>query len=215
MASRTFGARGAESAWTTGFTLGAVLSIATFRTTAAARAHKALRTGGAILARLALLAGEAGEALIALHASCACGAVEARCAVMARTPSRALSARRPGGKPVADLILDMGVKGGDAGNLAVQTVHFVLHVVELVDDCFVAVCAGCGERGGSIARHTETSHRHNDQNEGQRSNRRQPALLLVGRVPIHDLIGIEVQRGGRTDCHGRSTLFQWVWAWGI
>jgi hypothetical protein len=55
----------------------------------------------------------------------------------------------------------MRVKRSDAGNFAIQTVHFVLDVVELVDDSLVAVRAGLGERAASVALDFETCHSDN------------------------------------------------------
>jgi len=59
------------------------------------------------------------------------------------------------------LIFNMRVKRSDAGNFAIQTVHFVLDVVELVDDSLVAVRAGLGERAASVALDIETCHSDN------------------------------------------------------
>jgi hypothetical protein len=68
------------------------------------------------------------------------------------------------------LIFNMGVKRGDAGNFAVQSVHFVFNIVEFVDDGLVAVRAGLGERVGRVAMYTEACHRCNHQHEGDGSN---------------------------------------------
>lgn len=107
VAGGAFRTREADSAGTTGFAFSAVFSIATFRAAAAARASKAFRADGTIFAWQALLAGQAWQALIALRASGACSAVEAGGAVAAGESSVACSAWRPGGQPIADLILNV------------------------------------------------------------------------------------------------------------
>jgi len=107
VAGGAFGTREANSTGTTSFAFSAVFSIATFRATAAARASKAFRADSTIFAWHALLAGQAWQALIALRASGAGSAVEARGAVAAGESSVACSAWRPGGQPIANLILNV------------------------------------------------------------------------------------------------------------
>jgi hypothetical protein len=104
----------------------------------------------------------------------------------------------------------MGIKCSDAGNLAIQTVHFILNVVELIDNGLIAVRAAFSERGGIISLHAETCHSGNYQKERDGSNRSQPTLVLIWGVPIHDLIRFQVQRSRRTHSHGLSTQFTGV-----
>ena len=190
---------------TASHSFGAVFAIAPFCAAAATRALKASRANCTFFTRLALLSGETRQALSTLSAFCACGAVQTRVAVTTRQTSRSLCARRTRRKPVSDLIFNVRIKSGDASNFAVQTVHFVLNIVELVNNGLVAVSATLGERVSGVALHTDTCNCGNRQHKGNGSYGSKPALRLIWRVPIHDLIRAEVHRGGGTYCHGRST----------
>jgi hypothetical protein len=167
---------------------------------------KASRANCAIFARFALLAGETRQALSTLSAFCACRAVQTRVAVTTRQTSRSFCARRTRRKPVSDLIFNVRIKSGDASNFAVQTVHFVLNIVELVNNGLIAVSATLGEGVRGVALHTDTCNCGNCQQKGNGSYGCKPALRLIWRVPIHDLIRPEVHRGGGTYCHDRSTI---------
>jgi len=142
-----------------------------------------------------LLARETRDTLRTLWASSTCSAIQTGSAVMASGSCGSHCARWPSGQPVLDLIFDVRVKGGDTGDFAVETVDFILDIVELVDDGFVAVGATLGQRAGGVALNTEACHGSNRQHEGDGSNRSQPTLVLIWRVPIDDLIRFQIQRG--------------------
>ena len=156
----------------------------------------------------------AGETDWAFWTQWACVAVQA---VVTSVAAHAAGAGHAWGATDSNLLLDVPVKLIDAREVAVEIVNLVRELVEFFDDHLVAVLRILGQHDARARfQGSREQDRGNDKGrEGERSNRRQPSLLLVGRVPIHDLIGIEVQRGGRTYCHGRSTLFQWVGAWAI
>jgi len=161
MTSRAFGSSRASGSGTTRHSFGTVLSITAFSASAAARSRKTTGADGAIFAWLALLARKTREALRTLCAFCTSSTIQTRGSIMTRTSRGSHRARRSGGQPVLDLIFNMRVKRSDAGNFAIQTVHFVLDVVELVDDSLVAVRAGLGERAASVALDIETCHSDN------------------------------------------------------
>lgn len=142
-----------------------------------------------------MLARKTRDTLRTLWASSTCSAIQTGSAVMTSGSCRSHRARWPCGQPVLNLIFDVRVKSGDTGDFAVETVHFVLDIVELVDDGFVAVRATLGQRAGGVALNTEACNGNNHQHEGDGSNRSQPTLVLIWRVPIDDLIRFQIQRG--------------------